>query len=80
MTQYGSSKFSYPRLKPWAAYMVKSFRLYDKVLFKDQEGFIFGRRTSGSFKNSGENSRLLVSEMKACLFANVIMELQVKPQ
>ena len=45
----GAVNFSYPRLKPWAAYTVKGFRLYDKILFKDQEGFIFGRRASGSF-------------------------------
>lgn len=32
-----------------AAYTVKGFRLYDKVFFRNQEGFIFGRRTSGSF-------------------------------
>ena len=37
------------RKRNQAAYTVKGFRLYDKVLFKDQEGFIFGRRTSGSF-------------------------------
>lgn len=31
-----------------AAYIVKGFRLFDKVKFKGQECFIFGRRTSGS--------------------------------
>jgi len=28
---------------------VKGFQLFDKVLYKDQECFIFGRRTTGSF-------------------------------
>ena len=37
------------RKRNQAAYTVKGFRLYDKVLFRNQEGFIFGRRTSGSF-------------------------------
>lgn len=32
-----------------AAYIVKGFRLFDKVRYQDQECFIFGRRTSGSF-------------------------------
>lgn len=31
-----------------AAYIVKGFRLFDKVKFNGQECFIFGRRTSGS--------------------------------
>ena len=31
-----------------APYLVKGFRLFDKVLFKGQECFIFGRRSSGS--------------------------------
>ena len=31
-----------------AVYIVKGFRLFDKVKFKGQECFIFGRRTSGS--------------------------------
>ena len=37
------------RKRNQAAYTVKGFRLYDKVLFEGQTGFIFGRRTSGSF-------------------------------
>lgn len=32
-----------------APYIVKGFRLFDKVLCKDKECFIFGRRSSGSF-------------------------------
>ena len=32
-----------------APYMVKGFRLFDKVLCKGKECFIFGRRSSGSF-------------------------------
>lgn len=32
-----------------APYIVKGFRLWDKVLYKGQECFIAGRRTSGSF-------------------------------
>ena len=32
-----------------AEYTVKGYRLFDKVRFKGQECFIFGRRTSGSF-------------------------------
>lgn len=32
-----------------AAYLVKGFRLFDKVLYENQECFIFGRRTSGYF-------------------------------
>ncbi|MCK5764092.1 MAG: HNH endonuclease, partial [Clostridiales bacterium] len=30
-----------------APYLVKGFRLFDKVLFYNKECFIFGRRTSG---------------------------------
>ena len=32
-----------------APYIVKDFRLFDKVKYKDQECFIFGRRSSGYF-------------------------------
>lgn len=32
-----------------ASYFVNGFRLFDKVKFKGQEGFIFGRRNSGYF-------------------------------
>jgi 5-methylcytosine-specific restriction endonuclease McrA len=32
-----------------SAYEVKGFRLFDHVLYKDEECFIFGRRTSGYF-------------------------------
>jgi N6-L-threonylcarbamoyladenine synthase len=32
-----------------APYIVKGFRLFDKVLFEEQECFIFGRRSSGYF-------------------------------
>lgn len=32
-----------------APYLVKGFRLFDKVLFDNQECFIFGRRSSGYF-------------------------------
>jgi hypothetical protein len=32
-----------------APYLVKGFRLFDKVKFEDKECFIFGRRTSGFF-------------------------------
>ena len=33
-----------------APHVVKGFRLFDKVIFKNQKCFIFGRRSSGSFK------------------------------
>ncbi|HBN84500.1 MAG TPA: hypothetical protein DDZ89_11710 [Clostridiales bacterium] len=32
-----------------ALYLVKGFRLFDKVRYQKQEGFIFGRRSSGYF-------------------------------
>ena len=32
-----------------ASYLVKGFRLFDKVRYQKQEGFIFGRRSSGYF-------------------------------
>lgn len=32
-----------------AAFLIKGFRLFDKVLFENKEYFIFGRRTSGFF-------------------------------
>ena len=37
------------RKRNQAAYLVKGFRLFDKVKYQDQEYFIFGRRTSGFF-------------------------------
>ncbi len=37
------------RKRNQAQYKVFGYRLFDKVSFKDQECFIFGRRTSGSF-------------------------------
>ena len=37
------------RKKNQAPYEVKGFRLFDKVICKGEEAFIFGRRTSGSF-------------------------------
>jgi len=37
------------RKRNQADYLVKGFRLFDKVRFKGQECFIFGRRVSGSF-------------------------------
>ena len=37
------------RKRNQAEYMVKGFRLFDKVLYQGQECFIFGRRSSGSF-------------------------------
>ena len=37
------------RKKNQAAYQVNEFRLYDKVRYKGQEYFIFGRRSSGYF-------------------------------
>lgn len=36
------------RKRNQAEYLVKGFRLFDKVSFNNQECFIFGRRTSGS--------------------------------
>ena len=36
------------RKRNQAAYEVKGFRLFDKVIFNKQECFIFARRTSGS--------------------------------
>ena len=32
-----------------APHVVKGFRLFDKVLFKNKKCFVFGRRSSGSF-------------------------------
>ena len=32
-----------------APFMVKGFRLFDKVKYQDKEYFIFGRRSSGQF-------------------------------
>ena len=37
------------RKRNQAAYEVKGYRLFDKVLCKGEEAFIFGRRSSGSF-------------------------------
>lgn len=37
------------RKRNQAPYEVKGFRLFDKVACKGEEGFVFGRRTSGSF-------------------------------
>ena len=37
------------RMKNQASYLVKGFRLFDKVLYDGLECFIFGRRKSGSF-------------------------------
>lgn len=37
------------RKRNQAEYIVKGYRLFDKVKFKGQECFIFGRRTSGRF-------------------------------
>lgn len=37
------------RKRNQAPYEVKGFRLFDKVVCKGEEGFIFGRRLSGSF-------------------------------
>ena len=37
------------RKKNQAPYIVKGFRLFDKVRYQGQECFIFGRRTTGSF-------------------------------
>ena len=37
------------RKRNQAPYIVKNFRLFDKVRFQGQTGFIFGRRRSGSF-------------------------------
>lgn len=37
------------RKRNQAEYMIKGFRLFDKVLYQNQEYFIFGRRTSGFF-------------------------------
>ena len=37
------------RKRNQAPYLVKGFRLFDKVLFEGQECFIFGRRTRGYF-------------------------------
>lgn len=37
------------RKRNQAPYLVKGFRLFDKVLYQDKECFIFGRRTTGYF-------------------------------
>lgn len=41
-------KYGY-RKRNQAEYIVKGFRLYDKVAYKDREYFIFGRRKNGFF-------------------------------
>ena len=35
------------RKRNQAPYLVKGFRLFDKVLYQDKECFVFGRRVSG---------------------------------
>ena len=37
------------RKRNQAEYLVKGFRLFDKVLFRGKEYFVFGRRVSGFF-------------------------------
>ena len=37
------------RKRNQAEYLIKGFRLFDKVFYNHQECFIFGRRSSGSF-------------------------------
>ena len=37
------------RKRHQAPYEVRGFRLFDKVLYQGQDGFIFGRRSSGYF-------------------------------
>ena len=58
------------RKRQQAPYEVKGFRLFDKVCFSGQEGFIFGRRSSGSFDVrtlSGKKLSASVSYKKLCL-------------
>lgn len=55
------------RKRNQADYMVKGFRLYDKVLAKNKEWYIHGRRVNGSFvlKNlSGESLEIVPSKIK----------------
>ncbi len=57
------------RKKNQAPYMVKSFRLFDKVSYQGQECFIFGRRLDGRFavrKADGTkiNEQLLYKKLK----------------
>ena len=62
-----------------APYLVKGFRLFDKVRFKGQESFIFGRYLSGYFdlrklegtvihRSSGYKKLTLISKVKTFIF------------
>ena len=55
------------RKKSQAPYLVKGFRLFDKVYFNGEECFIFARRASGSFdirKFNGEKVKASISYKK----------------
>lgn len=51
--RYGRSELWYDyidiRKRSQMPYVVEGYRLWDKVLYKGQECFVSGRRTSGSF-------------------------------
>lgn len=47
------------RKKNQAPYLVKGYRLFDKVSFNGQEGFITGRRSSGYFTVKTINNEVI---------------------
>lgn len=58
------------RKRNQAAYLVKGFRLFDKVRYHGQVGFIFGRRSSGYFDIRTLNGEVIsrsASYKKLCL-------------
>ncbi len=56
-----------------APYMVKGYRLFDKVRYQGQEAFIYGRRTSGSFSIKTFDGKSLSDgvSFKKLLFLNI---------
>jgi hypothetical protein len=48
-----------------ASYVVKGFRLYDKVLFRNQECFIQGKRKTGFFKLTKLDGKVIHQSAKA---------------
>ena len=56
-----------------APYMVKGYRLFDKVRYQGQEAFISGRRTSGSFSIKTFDGKSLSDgvSFKKLLFLNI---------
>jgi N6-L-threonylcarbamoyladenine synthase len=73
-----------------AQYLVKGFRLYDKVLFESQECFICGRRSTGYFDfrlldgtsvhKSASWKKLILLEPAKTYLTERKMQVDVKPQ